>query len=461
MTKKSDKKAINYIESQGYQVLSHYERAQDKLDLICERGHNCSISWHNFNHGTRCKTCKFENQVESNRKKAFGKIKERSIKQNLKLISDISDYADKNSRIKFQREDGTIFETCLSNILMNKNNVIDGETQRRMPQLTIDQVNSKVGNNITLISDEYVNNMTPLVFKCNKEGHEFTKVLKNLRNSCPICNIPSTELKWCNFLDNLEIKYILHYKLEGVELDIYLPNEKIAIECCGLFFHSIHDKLYDKVISKKQHFEKRELCEKNNIRLFTIYDNENDSPIIESMIMNSLGKSTNRYFARKLKIKVVSAQEAKCFLNNNHLMGYSTSKFIGLYDKEELICLMGYKQFKKDGRVEIDRFVTLIETNVVGGFSKLLKHVVRETNTKKIVSYLDLRYSNGASYKALNFTRVSVSLGWKWTDFTNTYNRRYCRANMDHRKISENSHAKEMKLYKIYDAGQAKYELNL
>lgn len=72
---------------------------------------------------------------------------------------------------------------------------------------------------------------------------------------------------------------------------------------------------------------------------------------------------------------------------------------------------------------------------------------------------MDLRYGTGNGLKQLGFKLVSVTLGWKWTDTFNTYNRLYCRANMDERRLSENEYAKEMKLFRIYDAGQAKFEL--
>ena len=73
------------------------------------------------------------------------------------------------------------------------------------------------------------------------------------------------------------------------------------------------------------------------------------------------------------------------------------------------------------------------------------------------MSFVDLRYGNGSSLLKAGFELKGITLGWKWTDFKSTYNRLRCRANMDDRKLTEKEHANELGLYKIYDAGQAKF----
>ena len=85
--------------------------------------------------------------------------------------------------------------------------------------------------------------------------------------------------------------------------------------------------------------------------------------------------------------------------------------------------------------------------------------IKKSNDIEYILSFVDLRYGNGKSLESIGFTRESVSLGWKWTDGCSTYNRLWCRANMDERKLSEREHADELGWYKIYDAGQAKYIL--
>ena len=108
---------------------------------------------------------------------------------------------------------------------------------------------------------------------------------------------------------------------------------------------------------------------------------------------------------------------------------------------------------KRGSRTELNRFCSKIDTIIVGGLSKLLKRMPDGI----IESFVDLRYATGDSLKTLGFTLESCTLGWRWTDAKITYNRHYCRANQDSRNLSERAYAKEAKLFKIYDAGQAKW----
>jgi len=151
--------------------------------------------------------------------------------------------------------------------------------------------------------------------------------------------------------------------------------------------------------------------------------------------------------------------EANAFFQQNHLMGvYRAAKTYGLYTQDnELVCCMSLRRSKDDNSLEISRFCSLLYTSVRGGFSKLLKFIEKLHNPSKILSFCDLRYSSGQSYEKLNFKLQATSLGWQWTDFLNIYNRRLCRANMDQRNLTQAEHSAELKWYKIYDAGQAKY----
>ena len=76
------------------------------------------------------------------------------------------------------------------------------------------------------------------------------------------------------------------------------------------------------------------------------------------------------------------------------------------------------------------------------------------------MSWVDLRYGNGDSLKKVGFKIEKETLGWKWTDLHNTYNRLKCRANMDERCLTQAEHASELGWVKIYDAGQRLYAKN-
>jgi hypothetical protein len=113
-----------------------------------------------------------------------------------------------------------------------------------------------------------------------------------------------------------------------------------------------------------------------------------------------------RIFARKCTIKEVSAKEAKIFLTDNHLQGYTVSKIsLGLYHNNELVMLQtfGKSRFKKDYN-ELIRMCSKLNTVVIGGASRLFKHFVENYNESNYVqTFADLEYSNGEAYSKLGF----------------------------------------------------------
>jgi hypothetical protein len=141
----------------------------------------------------------------------------------------------------------------------------------------------------------------------------------------------------------------------------------------------------------------------------------------------------------------------------NHLMGsYSFAYHYGLMYHDELISLMSIKQV--NNVLEISRFGSRLNTNVRGGFSKLLSYVINLYNSIKVVSFCDLRYSSGKSYIKAGFKLVGIITSWSWTNRDSRFNRLTCRAS-NNKTEKENALAKGW--IRIYDAGQAKYELIL
>jgi len=230
-------------------------------------------------------------------------------------------------------------------------------------------------------------------------------------------------------------------------------SESIYVNVDGLYWHSEKQK------DKSYHFKARKEFEDKGIRLFQFYEDEvyNKAQIVKSIVNNALGKTVNKTQARKTSIKPVEQSIANEFLYNNHLMGAIKAKHIGLYDLKTnvLVCLMSYK--KKGQILNVERFCTKTNLTVVGGFSKLLKHIERSYPTGSITevhNWVDLRYGTGLHLPSKGFKLIKDTAGWQWTDGENRYNRLKCRANMDDRQLSEKQHAEELCWYRLYDAGQ-------
>ena len=193
--------------------------------------------------------------------------------------------------------------------------------------------------------------------------------------------------------------------IKPLELDIYIPNNNLAIEYDGLFWHSSYSTESE---NKDYHLLKSNLCQEKNIQLLHIFENEWENPIKQeiwkSIIKNKLNKS-KKIFARKCKIKEVSPKDSKIFLNINHLQGNCPSSTnLGLFYNNKLVSLMtfGKSRFNKKIDWELLRFCNKLNYSVVGAASRLFKNFLKE-HTGSIVSYADMRRSTGNLYKQLGF----------------------------------------------------------
>lgn len=219
------------------------------------------------------------------------------------------------------------------------------------------------------------------------------------------------EIQVTNFLTDLipETQIVRNDRtLIGKELDIYIPDYKIAIECNGLYWHS---ELNGK--TSNYHIQKTKLCNENNIRLLHIWENDwnNKQPIVKSRLSSILGKNSTVY-ARKCVIKEVSATDSQQFLLKNHIQGKCASSIkLGLYENNELVSLMtfGKSRFTCKYDYELIRYCNKLGINVVGGASKLFKYFIKQYNPKNVVSYSSIDFNTGEMYSHLGFRKIHSS----------------------------------------------------
>ena len=271
-------------------------------------------------------------------------------------------------------------------------------------------------NNIKLIS--LLNN--EVICKCLKCDKEFTaqqqlirKRFHSNREICIECNplISVMEKSKCedeiyNFIKQyIDCEQSNRKILNGQELDIFIPSKKLAIEFNGLYWHSDEYKNWD------YHLSKTESCEKLNIQLIHIYEDDwlYKQDIVKSRLKSLLGISDRRIFARKCEVKELSNEQSKVFLEKNHIQSSTNPKYrYGLFHNEELVACMtfGSSRFEKD-KMELHRFANKLNTNVVGGASKLFKHFLKLNICSSIISYADRSWSQGRLYETLGFILIN------------------------------------------------------
>lgn len=224
------------------------------------------------------------------------------------------------------------------------------------------------------------------------------------------------EIYISNFIKELGFTVIngVRSLISPYEIDIYIPELQIAIECNGAYWHS---ELNGK--DKNYHLNKTNLCEKIGVSLIHIFDYEylNFTDIVLSRILSKLGKSAFKSYARKLKTCVVNKEDEIKFLNATHIQQYTNSSVCyGLKSDNSLLAVMSFKKsrYNKNYEWELLRYSSI--GNCVGGMGKLFNLFLKEYNPKSIITYADIRWNTGKSYESIGFSRSDDSLpGYYYT----------------------------------------------
>lgn len=203
--------------------------------------------------------------------------------------------------------------------------------------------------------------------------------------------------------------------LKPYELDVYIPEKKIAIECNGSYWHDETRK------GKKYHFNKSKACQEKGIRLIHIYEWEwlKYPEKIKQLLNIALG-SVSRIYARQCKVRVIDNKIAKPFNDATHLQGHRNAQVTyGLYYNNELVQLMSFSKTKYNRNLgenewEIIRGCPGSNNIVVGGVSKLFKHFVEDYKPNRVFSYCDFNKFDGKSYLALGMTFIGYTGPNKW-----------------------------------------------
>ena len=210
--------------------------------------------------------------------------------------------------------------------------------------------------------------------------------------------------------------------LNGQELDIYLPEAKLAIEFNGVWNHLYrpHETKINLIKGPSYHVNKTIACEKKGIHLIQIWNSswKSKKDIWKSILKNKLGLSASVIYARKCTVNEISKEECRQFLIENHLQGTSRSKYkFGLYFGKELVAVMTFGAARYNAQVnsEMMRFCIKQNTSVVGAFSKIFSFAITKyPDIIPCVSYADRMYSDGGLYSKNGFDLVKVNRPGYW-----------------------------------------------
>lgn len=325
-------------------------------------------------------------------------------------------------------------------------------------------------HNIT--ADEYKLKYGEIISKNLNES--YVNRLMTIESNIPFRSNPENEI--CEFLTEIGVEYLTNNKsvLNGTELDIFIPSHNIAIEYNGLYWHSEKRGKH-----KNYHLDKTKKCLTKNIKLIHIFSDEWSSKkdIIKERLKNLLNKNEHKIYARNCEIVNITKEEKRLFLDTHHLQGNDKSTiYYGLKHNDKLVSVitlgnlrssLGHKN-KENNTLELYRYCNL---NVVGGFSKLLKYVIKHHNPTKILTYADRNWSPSDEhcfYGKSGFNYIGVTK--PNYHYTKNYSIKLHRYNFRKDKLvkmgfdpnkTENQIMFEEGFDKIWDTGNLKYEMIL
>jgi hypothetical protein len=101
MLKKTKKEVQKELLKYGYDLLSNYKGAHEKIQIRCSKGHEYWVTWSNFQQGKRCPKCNggvkldeiyVKKEIEKEGYKLLSKYKSNNTKVNYHLTEEIKDF---------------------------------------------------------------------------------------------------------------------------------------------------------------------------------------------------------------------------------------------------------------------------------------------------------------------------------------------------------------------------------
>lgn len=263
---------------------------------------------------------------------------------------------------------------------------------------------------------EYINAQSKISITCPIHGIFYQTPNKHIHgskpNGCPKC--PTIISKDHSLLLKMIPSNVITIEndreiLDGLEIDIWIPQHNLGIEINGCYWHGCrNNNPLEHLRLSKSHLRKADAADRAGITLLQFWDHEvQEYTRINKIILAHLGLVETIY-ARKCKIVIPSAREAKNFFDLNHLQKHRPAQvYLGLEINGSLKTLISFSRHRKYDW-EIIRYASN-DCRVVGGFSKILSEFKKRFNPTSIMTFADRRISKGHVYRHNGFQHVATT----------------------------------------------------
>lgn len=275
-----------------------------------------------------------------------------------------------------------------------------------------------------ILLSEYTNNTSKIILKC-PHGHIWETSFHSFKDAnarCLHCYIDGNyvsriEQKLRNYyienFPHLEIRYNDRKQIYPKELDLYFPKQKIAVEVCGLFWHS-----EEAGKPPNYHYGKMIKCYEKDIQLITVFENDINQKfdIVTDIINKALGYNSI-INSEHCYTKIISEEELLIFLNNNSIKkSDNVVKAFGIIYNDIIVgvtYLYKNSSFTHDV-IGLSEFCFLKGLFVNGGNYILfleVKNFLSKSIYKSIHIFCDLRYNKliDYSYTDIGFSYISYN----------------------------------------------------
>lgn len=251
------------------------------------------------------------------------------------------------------------------------------------------------------------------------------------------------------------------YANRQFQIDIFVPSKSLCVEYNGMFWHSEGNKN----TYTTKHLDKTRGCNDQGRRLIHIWETEwtRKQSQVKSYLNAVCGVFERRVAARKCTIvELLDRDLVQRFLNQNHLLGscvYTTA--LGLVFNDELlgVALLG-RHHRLNSTNVAKRFAFLSGVQVIGGISKLTKHLFSYTQSDHLVTWAEIRLGAEASYSAAGWVPQATLPPdyFYWNDNKKmVVSKQSRKTNHKGTGLTERQKALEDGLLRIYDCGKVRF----
>lgn len=276
-----------YIESFNYTLLSeNYKNTSTKILIKCPNNHQYSVTFRCFKQGRRCPICNI-----NTRKLSYNYINNYITSREYILLSKT--YENRTQKLLLQCPNNHQYRVLFSCFKQGYRCPICNNTKRKLLlQINVKSFIENVG--YKLLSDNFDNKKQKLSIQCDK-GHQYKSTFNAFQQGCrcPICWTNSSssrgEKEVGQFVKSLGINIVENDRTQilnpltnkNLELDIWIPKLKKAIEYNGEYWHSFINKQQNDKIKQQQ-------CKKLGINLLIVHEEnwQNNQKIEQQIIRN-------------------------------------------------------------------------------------------------------------------------------------------------------------------------------